>query len=640
MRRIYTCFPGGKYKAVTLSYDDGKTADRRLVRMFNEAGIKASFHLNSSFLGETCGHRFPYVEPDEVSALYRGHEIASHTCTHPTLTRIPPESRIREILADRSSLEQYAGYPVRGFSYPNGVYDKELSGLLSACGVAYARTTRDTGRFDLPEDFLVWNPTCHHNNQLLSRTREFLEKDYDQRLMLLYVWGHSYEFERDDNWELIEEFCREAGRRDNVWYATGIEIYDYLQAARNLIYFADGRGVYNPGSKSVWLRVDQEIVEVPGGQTLFFEETALQKDSQINLQPETPGQAMRRAQYYLDSDRFLLYRPAPLPKDRGQLDSSLKAWREARPPKTEGNPYFVFGEPVGDMRDNMDQPSKNISQGVSIRSCQMNGVPVRICEPEQENASNASTGSRPCILYIHGGSFVGGSAAAFDNVCSYLSQASGGLVINIDYRLAPETAFPDNIEDCLKVLQHVRSCDTLSFDRTRIYLAGDSAGGNLALACAQKDYEVEGKKQLKGVILYYPVTDLSGTEQGWKWRLSDYQGFQQPMESHCAQSLRGFEPLIEKLYVQGGAGLSSPLVSPLRTPDFQVYPDMLVVSAEYDYLRPQVEAFARKAAENGCRVRAVRYGGMNHAFVSLTGIVCQAQDALDEAADFIKNAYP
>ena len=85
---------------------------------------------------------------------------------------------------------------------------------------------------------------------------------------MMYVWGHSFEFTRDNNWELIEEFCQLVGNREDIWYATNIEIVDYMKAAKNLKFTIDADKVYNPGFDSVWINVDGMIVEVPGGKTV------------------------------------------------------------------------------------------------------------------------------------------------------------------------------------------------------------------------------------------------------------------------------------------------------------------------------------------------------------------------------------
>ncbi|WP_018932205.1 polysaccharide deacetylase family protein [Gracilibacillus lacisalsi] len=260
MPKVVMTFPKGKFKVLTMSYDDGKAADRRLVDIFNLYGLKGSFHLNSGLLGE--GDRIP---AEEIVSLYQGHEVSAHTVTHPTIERSPKEQLIEEILEDRKKLEDLAGYPVRGLSYPNGSYNSFIKEVLPYLGIEYARTVNSTGNFNMPDDFLEWNPTCHHNQNLLQLAKEFVSLHKKQYLYMFYVWGHSYEFDQDDNWELIEQFSEFIGGKEDIWYATNMEIIDYIMAFRRLHFSANSQFVYNPSAQSVWLIVDERIVEVPGG---------------------------------------------------------------------------------------------------------------------------------------------------------------------------------------------------------------------------------------------------------------------------------------------------------------------------------------------------------------------------------------
>ncbi|GIO87413.1 polysaccharide deacetylase [Paenibacillus faecis] len=257
---IYYCFPEGKHKALTLSYDDGRRADERLVGMFNRYGIRGTFHLNSGLLGQE-----DRIGAEEVAALYRGHEVSVHTVTHPTMARCPMEQIVAEILDDRKNLERLLKVPVRGMSYPNGSYSKEIVDLLPHLGIEYARTVRTHGGFGLPEDWLRWEATCHHKDRLIERAESFVSLHKKQYLYLMYVWGHSYEFDLDNNWELMERFCELTGGRDDIWYATNIEIVDYMKACQWLKFSASREFVHNPGAASVWLSVDGRVVEVPGG---------------------------------------------------------------------------------------------------------------------------------------------------------------------------------------------------------------------------------------------------------------------------------------------------------------------------------------------------------------------------------------
>lgn len=264
IKKVYACFPGGKHKALTMSYDDGKHEDRRLVALFNKYGIKGTFNLNSGLEGDPV--RIPQAEYQE---LYKGHEVACHTVSHPTIARCPLTSVAREVIDDRIKLEQLMGYPIRGLAYPNGSVSKEICDMLPQLGIRYGRIVGNSENFDIPEDFLRWKATCHHNYRLMELGRQFVEDSKKQYLRLMYVWGHSYEFTNNDNWNVIEEFCELAGGRDDIWYATNIEIVDYMDVVKMAQFAADNSFVYNPCAQSLWLAVeDDRIVEVKGGETV------------------------------------------------------------------------------------------------------------------------------------------------------------------------------------------------------------------------------------------------------------------------------------------------------------------------------------------------------------------------------------
>ena len=266
LHNYYICFPGGKHKVLTMSYDDGRPEDRRLVSIFNEYGIRGTFNVNS---GLDQDNRIPM---SEYPSLYEGHEVACHTHPHPTIARCPMEQVVAQVLEDRKILEDVMGYPVRGLAYPNGSYSKEIMDVLPALGIRYARTVTSTMGFAIPENFLAWDATCHHNKNLLELGRQFVDLHKTQYLYMMYVWGHSYEFGLQDNWNVIVDFCKLAGGHDDIWYATNIEIVDYLDDAKRLQYTASGDMVYNPNFQSVWIEVDGEKIEVPGGQTaVLFE---------------------------------------------------------------------------------------------------------------------------------------------------------------------------------------------------------------------------------------------------------------------------------------------------------------------------------------------------------------------------------
>ncbi len=259
LRNIYTCFPEGKHKALTMSYDDGRIEDRRLVEIFNKYSIKGTFHVNSGI------HSEERVPLSEYKLLYRGHEVSAHTSTHPTISRCPINQVVQQILEDRKALEKAVGYPVRGMSYPNGSYSREIINMLPSLGIRYSRIVGNSDSFGIPEDFLEWKATCHHNHNLMKLAEEFLSLNKSQYLYMMYVWGHSYEFTDNNNWNLMEEFCQLSGYRDEVWYATNIQIVDYLDASKRLQYTVTGDAVYNPSFQSVWISVDNKLHEIKGG---------------------------------------------------------------------------------------------------------------------------------------------------------------------------------------------------------------------------------------------------------------------------------------------------------------------------------------------------------------------------------------
>lgn len=264
MRNIsFAYYPEGKKKALTMSYDDGQVHDRRLVEIFNRYGIRGSFHLNSGKFGQGS-----YISSSEVTELFNGHEISAHSVNHPYLTLIPNEMIVSEMMEDRRNLEALAGYPVRGMSYPFGAYNDDVIRLLPGLGIEYARTVHSHGSFHLPDNFLTWHPTCHHEHNLLEVCKTFNNQPSWAQMPLFYVWGHSYEFDRNNNWDLIEEFCKAASGDDSVWYATNIEIMDYIKAMKNLKFSVDKKVVYNTSAIPVWIGVDGEAVKIAAGKAV------------------------------------------------------------------------------------------------------------------------------------------------------------------------------------------------------------------------------------------------------------------------------------------------------------------------------------------------------------------------------------
>lgn len=263
-------YPGGREKAVTLSYDDGVVQDMRLIKLLDRYGLKGTFNISAGLFAAEDAEK-GRMSKGQALALYTGsgHEVAAHMYSHPHPAELLAERITYEMLKDREELEALFGTCVRGMAYPYGECSERIKNCARACGFAYSRITAPTEGFGLPEDWLAFAPTCHHNHpHLFELAEEFLNKRlrpmYDKSL-LFYLWGHSYEFDDCDNWERIEKFAELVGGRDDIWYATNIGIYNYVTAFKRLEYDAAGENVYNPSAASVWLSVSGKIVRVDGG---------------------------------------------------------------------------------------------------------------------------------------------------------------------------------------------------------------------------------------------------------------------------------------------------------------------------------------------------------------------------------------
>ncbi len=220
-------FPGNKRHAVTFSFDDGVSTDRRVLEKFNEWGLKATWNLNSGFFGgHHGGGDCPYVRASEVAALYHGHEVAIHTVSHPVLTRLDGPQIAREVLDDRRALEDLVGYPARGMAYPFGRFDERVIGVLRSLGVAYCRTVETHEHCFPPIEPLAWGATGHMFAPGIPAIWENLYAD-PWNNHVFFIWGHTYEFKVNNDWDALERIFKPLSGKPDVWYCTNIELFDY-----------------------------------------------------------------------------------------------------------------------------------------------------------------------------------------------------------------------------------------------------------------------------------------------------------------------------------------------------------------------------------------------------------------------------
>lgn len=219
----------GHAKALTFSYDDGVVQDVRLVELFNRYGLKCTFNLNSGIMSyancwEGRGVSVHRMNAAGLPELYRGHEIAVHTLTHPDLTQYDAGTIRNEVLLDKQNLERMFDCEVVGMAYPYGAYNEEVIEVLRECGIRYSRTVDASKTTALPQDLFRLRPSAHHDQDgLLALARAFVEERAEAP-RLLYIWGHSYEFDMDSSWERMEELCRILAGHDDIFYGTNREV--------------------------------------------------------------------------------------------------------------------------------------------------------------------------------------------------------------------------------------------------------------------------------------------------------------------------------------------------------------------------------------------------------------------------------
>lgn len=281
MQHRFMRFPQGKTKAVTFSYDDGCRQDLRTAKVFDGYGMKCTFNINSAKL---IGGKALTADEVREHMLDKGHEVAVHGERHRAPGLVRPIEGIRDVLNCRLDLEKMFGRIIRGMAYPNSgvrIFTNQASyedirSYLKDLDIVYSRTLgQDNKGFRLPTDWYQWVPTAHHDNpQILEWAKEFVEMDLDslygsqKTAKLFYVWGHSYEFDRKDNWQHLNDICEVLAGKEDIWYATNMEIYEYAAAYDSLVFSADGCRVYNPSLQTIWFDVDGKEYRVESGQTL------------------------------------------------------------------------------------------------------------------------------------------------------------------------------------------------------------------------------------------------------------------------------------------------------------------------------------------------------------------------------------
>ena len=276
----FLLFPGFRKKAVTLNYDDGVRQDTRLIDIMLKHGLKGTFNVNSGlFEKEYNGQTTGRMTVEELIKLYKesGMEVGVHGVKHLSLSHLDVSVACNEIASDRKELESLFGKVIKGMAYAYGTYTDETVQMLKVCGINYSRTTIATEQFNLPTDWLRLPTTCHHKNpKLMDLAKEFLQAEMNPYSVSSYpmwflLWGHSYEFDRDDNWNKIEDFAELIGGKDDIWYATTGEVFDYVRDYNRLEFSIDGSMVHNPSAQPIYYNNFGKFFEIKPGETVYIE---------------------------------------------------------------------------------------------------------------------------------------------------------------------------------------------------------------------------------------------------------------------------------------------------------------------------------------------------------------------------------
>jgi acetyl esterase len=299
------------------------------------------------------------------------------------------------------------------------------------------------------------------------------------------------------------------------------------------------------------------------------------------------------------------------------LDPQIQAMRDQRernqvPPLYTRSLADARAEDLAAIRDSGGEPEPVYEVADLTIAGPGGDLPLRLYRPAGERPL-------PALLYFFGGGWVLGTIDTADGVSRSLANSSGALVIVVGYRLAPEHPFPAAIDDCYAALRWVAGhAGEIGADPSRLAVGGDSAGGNLAAGVtllARSDGPA-----LAGQLLVYPNTDQLADDESMRAAEDPFL-----FNRHSVAWYR-------RHYLADPADAANPLTSPLRAESLAGLPPALVITAEYDPLRDQGEAYARRLSEAGVQVELSRYPGMAHGFFTMAGTVDASRAAIAQAA--------
>ena len=268
IKRLY---PGGKPKAFNITYDDGVVQDIRFVQLLNKYNLKGTFNLNSQLMAEKfqwthpSGRVIKRLSAQQVVALYDGHEVASHTLTHPYMDSLSEEEITRQMAQDKENLQQLFGRQISGFAVPFSYYSPLIAWCALKCGFEYARCSDERYSYVPPTNYYWWAAGAYHIN---PQWREFADGFFttDTELALCQIVGHSYDLDTENMWEEMETLLAKVSADESIAPMTNIELVRYLKAMETAKITK--RAINNVTDTDLWFCIDGETVCVKAGESL------------------------------------------------------------------------------------------------------------------------------------------------------------------------------------------------------------------------------------------------------------------------------------------------------------------------------------------------------------------------------------
>ena len=270
IKRLY---PQGCPKAFNITYDDGVLQDVRFVELLNKYGIKGTFNLNSELIKNEfewiheCGMVVKRLPESVVVSLYEGHEVASHTLTHPYMYNLSENEMMYQLAEDKKNLQELFGQEIYGFAVPFDYYSEMIAKCVRNCGFEYGRNSEESYSYTPNEDYYYWRAGTFH---LSPGFMEFVEGFFhtEEELAVCQIVGHAYDLDVENMWDVMERIFQRVKEDETILPMTTIEMARYLKAMRNTI--VTETEIRNYSDLDLWFEVNGDTIVVKPGKVYWI----------------------------------------------------------------------------------------------------------------------------------------------------------------------------------------------------------------------------------------------------------------------------------------------------------------------------------------------------------------------------------